>query len=117
MNSILVVNSRSLIDRANKYTDEIKKKGSLVQILGKIVKLRDSDKQFLAESNISNQKLEAVTASEEVHILWDGEELDTIFICGIAFALGKTIKMIHSGLSGVRRHLWDCKEKRTYDKG
>ncbi len=49
MASILVVNSKSLIDRANRYAEEKKGKGHLVQILGKMLKLKDNMKQFLPE--------------------------------------------------------------------
>jgi len=117
MASILIVNSRSFIDRANKHGEEMKKKGHLVQVLGKVIKLRGEDKQFLPESNINGQKLDAVEGTGEIHVFWDGEELDTVFVCGMAFALGKDVKVIYSGSCGTRRYFWDCKEKRTYEKG
>ena len=46
--------------------------------------------------NIVRTEMDAIRGADEVHIFWDKESKGSHFDLGVALALGKSVKLIHS---------------------
>lgn len=54
----------------------------------------DTEQDDLIGLMICSSNREAMRKSDEVHIAWDGESTGCLFDLGMAFALGKSVKLI-----------------------
>lgn len=47
------------------------------------------------EFEVCNYNYEKIKEADEIHVIWDGRSIGTIFDLGMCFALGKRIKIIY----------------------
>ena len=56
---------------------------------------RDTDQNDFVGNRICRDNLEAIKASDEVHVWWTETSTGTLFDMGMSFALGKIIKAVN----------------------
>jgi len=89
---IFIAHSMGMTEQAIKYAEE--------NDLCCYIPGRDTT-QVTTEKEILQANLNGLVGCDEVHVLWDLSSLGTIFDMGMAFALGKPIKIIKT-----KTHHW-----------
>lgn len=112
MGTICVVHSRGLRDKAIRFAEELRNDGGLVCVLSKKVKIKDDKGKFLSELDIIKQKIDVISGSDEVQILWDGECSEVPLLVGAALALKKKIVTTYVAPVSVKKYLWETRVKR-----
>ena len=85
--NIFVIHSKGLTDKAVELAEDLISKGHEVYVPG-IRTPQDTD-----ELTISITNRDAMRKADEVVIIWDGTSHGAIFDLGMAFAMGKKIKL------------------------
>ena len=112
MGTICVVHSRGLRDKAIRFAEELRNDGGLVCVLSKKVKIKDAKGKFLSELDIIKQKIEVISGSDEIQILWDGECSEIPLLVGAALVLKKKIVTTYVAPVSVKKYLWETRVKR-----
>ncbi len=73
-----------------KYVDELEKQGHTV-----FYPKRDAPQESETAYEIIESEFKAVQDCDEVHVFWDVESGGSHFDLGMAYALNKTIRMMH----------------------
>ena len=89
---IFIAHSSGMYKQALEYEEEIG--------IPCYIPIRDTD-QSGPEVKILKQNLEGMKPCDEVHVIWDLSSLGTIFDIGMAYALGKPIKIVKT-----KTHHW-----------
>jgi len=85
----------SVRDASAEYRQKLEKYVEILERVGNAVHLphRDTD-QGATSLGICTANMNAITHSDEVHIFYSSTSQGTLFDMGVAFGLGKTIKVI-----------------------
>jgi nucleoside 2-deoxyribosyltransferase len=99
-----IIHSKGLTDKARELADGLRAQGHEVYVPG-IQTKQDTDELTICTAN-----REAMSAADEVRVIWDGTSHGVIFDLGMAFALGKPIKLeyvIPKSMKGLMERLSD----------
>lgn len=86
---ILIIGSTQYQERMEKHAKKMVAEGHVV-----VMPTFDSEVDC-DELQVCERNLHAMQFADEVHIIWDCRSTGTIFDFGMAFALGKRVKIIY----------------------
>lgn len=85
--SVFIIHSRGQTHQAVELAERLRSEGYRVYVPGKQTK-QDTDELSIATAN-----RDAMRSADEVRIFWDGTSHGVIFDLGMAFAMGKKVKL------------------------
>ncbi len=97
-----IIHSKGLTNKANELADNLRAQGHEVYVPG-LQTRQDTDELTICITN-----REAMNWADEVRVIWDGTSHGVIFDLGMAFAMGKPIKLeyvIPKSMKGLMERL------------
>ena len=93
---IFIIHSSGMYARALTWAEGLEEEGHETY-----VPLRDTEQVLTTEAWILANNLRGVKWSDECHLIWDLSSQGTLFDMGMAYALGKQIKVVET-----KKHHW-----------
>jgi len=87
---VFVACSKGLQTKGLAYTMAMELNGTSV-----FFPLRDTKQIKTTANAVLHSNLKGIKDADEVHVIWDGSSYGTIFDIGMAYALGKTVKVVY----------------------
>jgi hypothetical protein len=107
--SFFIIHSKGLTEKACDLAERLRALGHRAYVPG-IQTDQDTDELTIASTNRA-----AMMAADEVRVIWDGTSHGVIFDLGMAFAMGKSIKLeyvIPKTMRGLMERLSELDENR-----
>jgi nucleoside 2-deoxyribosyltransferase len=97
-----IIHSKGLTDRASELAERLRAQGHEVYVPG-VQTQQDADELTICTAN-----RQAMSAADEVRVIWDGTSHGVIFDLGMAFAMEKPIRLeyvIPKSMKGLMERL------------